>query len=155
MPQKNFASGLEELRSKVLAGELSRRDVLRRALALGLSAPVIASLLAACGDDDDDDDAGAAAEPTATSAKEEEEDEPTEAPEEEEEEEPTEAEEEEEPTEAAEEEEEEPTEDEGEPAGEAGGGGKITLLYWQAVTILNPHLSQGTKDNHGSRVCGE
>lgn len=34
------------------AGQMSRRDVMRRGLALGLSAPVIAGLLAACGGDD-------------------------------------------------------------------------------------------------------
>jgi putative hydroxymethylpyrimidine transport system substrate-binding protein len=46
---------------------LSRRDLLRRGLALGLGVPVIAGLLAACGDDDDDDGADEA-EPTATEA---------------------------------------------------------------------------------------
>ncbi|MEZ4570825.1 MAG: ABC transporter substrate-binding protein [Thermomicrobiales bacterium] len=39
-----------------------RRQILKRAAALGLSAPAIAAVLAACGDDDDDDDD----EPTAT-----------------------------------------------------------------------------------------
>jgi peptide/nickel transport system substrate-binding protein len=42
---------------------LSRRALLQRALALGLSAPAIGALLAACGGDDDDDDDEA--EPTA------------------------------------------------------------------------------------------
>jgi peptide/nickel transport system substrate-binding protein len=69
---------------------LSRRAVLKRAVALGLSAPAISVVLAACGGDDDDDDAptatsassgGAATEPAAA----------TEAPEEEEEEESPEA----------------------------------------------------------------
>jgi peptide/nickel transport system substrate-binding protein len=112
-------SSLEELRAVVLAGQLNRRQVLRRALALGLSAPVIGGLLAACGDDDDDDDDE---EPTNTAdaggGATEEEEEPTEAGEEptEEEEEPTE--EEEEPTEEG----EEPTEEEEEPTeAEAGG----------------------------------
>jgi peptide/nickel transport system substrate-binding protein len=43
------------------AAVLSRRDLLMRALALGLSAPAVSALLAACGgdDDDDDDDGGA------------------------------------------------------------------------------------------------
>jgi peptide/nickel transport system substrate-binding protein len=36
-----------------LAGRMTRRDVLKRAAALGLSAPVIASLLAACGGSSD------------------------------------------------------------------------------------------------------
>lgn len=41
---------LDELREKILAGGMNRRDVLKRSLALGLSAPIIAGLLAACGD---------------------------------------------------------------------------------------------------------
>src|SRR5450631_3484941 len=28
----------------------------------------------------------------------------------------------------------------------AGGGGLLKLLYWQAVTLLNPHFAVGTKD---------
>jgi peptide/nickel transport system substrate-binding protein len=44
----------------VLAGRVSRRSLLKRAAILGLSAPAVAGLLAACGDDDDDDDAPAA-----------------------------------------------------------------------------------------------
>ncbi|MEH2005271.1 peptide ABC transporter substrate-binding protein [Nostoc sp.] len=31
----------------------------------------------------------------------------------------------------------------------------LRLLYWQAPTILNPHLSQGLKDFHASRVTYE
>ncbi|MUG93471.1 peptide ABC transporter substrate-binding protein [Scytonema sp. UIC 10036] len=31
----------------------------------------------------------------------------------------------------------------------------LRLLYWQAPTILNPHLSQGIKDFHASRVTYE
>jgi len=46
------------------------------------------------------------------------------------------------------------------PAGAAvparrGGSGVLKLLYWQAPTILNPHLAQGTKDFHAARVCTE
>jgi len=37
-------------------GRLSRREVLKRGLALGLATPVIMGLMAACGGDDDDDD---------------------------------------------------------------------------------------------------
>jgi peptide/nickel transport system substrate-binding protein len=36
-----------------------------------------------------------------------------------------------------------------------GGGGKLRLLWWQAPTILNPHLSSGTKDFDASRVVYE
>jgi trehalose/maltose transport system substrate-binding protein len=57
---------LSELVDETMNVQLSRRSVLRRALALGLTAPVIGVLLAACGDDDDDDDGGAAA--TSTTA---------------------------------------------------------------------------------------
>ncbi len=145
--------GLDRLRDDVLSGRLSRRDVLKRGALLGLSAPVIAGLLAACGDDDDEggDDAPEATATTATGGQT-----ATEAPEEEEEEpEATEATEEEpEATEATEEEPEE-TEAAEEPMGERGGGGHLRLLYWQAPVIMNPHLANGTKDFHASRVCLE
>ncbi|HXX38098.1 MAG TPA: peptide ABC transporter substrate-binding protein [bacterium] len=36
-----------------------------------------------------------------------------------------------------------------------GSQGTLKLLYWQAPTILNPHLSQGTKDFHAARICCE
>ncbi len=36
-----------------------------------------------------------------------------------------------------------------------GGGGRLRLLYWQAPTILNPHLAAGTKDVAASRVVYE
>jgi peptide/nickel transport system substrate-binding protein len=36
-----------------------------------------------------------------------------------------------------------------------GGGGKLRLLWWQAPTILNPHLASGTKDFDASRVVYE
>jgi peptide/nickel transport system substrate-binding protein len=135
----------------VLEGRLSRRDVLKRGALLGLSAPVIAGLLAACGDDDDEGDD--TADPTNTTASTGAE--ATEAPEEEEPE-ATEAADEEEPeaTEATEEE-PEATEASEEPMGERGGGGHLRLLYWQAPVIMNPHLANGTKDFHASRVCLE
>jgi peptide/nickel transport system substrate-binding protein len=53
---------IERLREEISHSHLSRRSVLKRAMGLGLSAPVIAGLLAACGGDDDDD------EPTAPAA---------------------------------------------------------------------------------------
>lgn len=143
--------GLERLREDIFAGRLSRRGILKRGIALGLSAPIIAGLLAACGGDDE-----AATEPvattdsgqgdaTATTA----EVEPTVA--ESAEPEATEAEVEASPTEGAA---AEPTEAP-EPAAEAGGGGLLRLLWWQAPTIINPHLATGTKDFDASRVCLE
>lgn len=41
------------------------------------------------------------------------------------------------------------------PAGSRGKGGTLKLLWWQAPTILNSHLSQGTKDFDASRVVLE
>jgi peptide/nickel transport system substrate-binding protein len=49
-----------------LASPLTRRQVLRRAAALGLAMPVMGTLAAACGGDDDDDDDGGTTNPTAT-----------------------------------------------------------------------------------------
>jgi len=37
----------------------------------------------------------------------------------------------------------------------AAGSGTLKLLLWQAPTILNPHLSQGTKDYMAARCCTE
>jgi peptide/nickel transport system substrate-binding protein len=37
----------------------------------------------------------------------------------------------------------------------AGGGGALKLLYWQAVTLLNPHFAIGTKDQEGARIFYE
>jgi peptide/nickel transport system substrate-binding protein len=37
----------------------------------------------------------------------------------------------------------------------AAGGGLLRLLYWQAVTLLNPHFAVGTKDQDGSRIFYE
>jgi peptide/nickel transport system substrate-binding protein len=37
----------------------------------------------------------------------------------------------------------------------AGGGGLLKILYWQAVTLLNPHFAVGTKDQDGCRVFYE
>ncbi len=34
-------------------------------------------------------------------------------------------------------------------------GGKLNILYWQAITILNPHLASGTKDYDGATVILE
>lgn len=37
----------------------------------------------------------------------------------------------------------------------AGGGGLLKILYWQAVTLLNPHFAVGTKDQDGCRIFYE
>jgi peptide/nickel transport system substrate-binding protein len=37
----------------------------------------------------------------------------------------------------------------------AGGGGSLKILYWQAVTLLNPHFAVGTKDQDGCRIFYE
>jgi peptide/nickel transport system substrate-binding protein len=137
------------LRNDVFSGRLTRRDVLKRGAALGLSAPVIAGLLAACGGDDPTAtapaaqattppaaDATATPEPAATTAP----GEPTNTP-----------------APAA------PTTPPAAPAATAtpdpgaarGGGGLLRLLWWQAPTILNPHLSQGTKDYDASSMVYE
>src|SRR2546428_2007557 len=36
-----------------------------------------------------------------------------------------------------------------------GGGGELKVLWWQAPTILNPHLAIGVKDGDGSRIFYE
>ncbi|HEX5165493.1 MAG TPA: ABC transporter substrate-binding protein, partial [Thermomicrobiales bacterium] len=145
-----FLDDVEQLRTDVIAGRMSRRDVLKRGAMLGLSAPIIAGLLAACGSDDDDDDdttdaptstTGAAVatnttassgggEATATTGGGGSAASPTTS------------------------QDVEPTETTA-PAAEAGGGGLLRLLWWQAPTIINPHLATGTKDFDASRVCLE
>ncbi|MEX2425398.1 MAG: ABC transporter substrate-binding protein [Thermomicrobiaceae bacterium] len=53
---------IDALTTDVLQGRIGRRDLLKRAAMLGLAAPTLAGLLAACGEDDvDDEDADAAA----------------------------------------------------------------------------------------------
>jgi peptide/nickel transport system substrate-binding protein len=141
-------SNLDRLYEDVRARRLNRRDVLKRGAALGLSAPVIAGLLAACGGDDPTATPQAvaptappaAADPTATPA----ETAATPAPDA-----PT-------PTPAA-----AATPPPATPAAtpdpgaQAGGHGLVRLLWWQAPTILNSHLAQGGKDFDASRVCLE
>src|SRR5262245_24709785 len=39
--------------------------------------------------------------------------------------------------------------------GRRGGGGDLKMLWWQAPTILNPHLAVGVKDGDGSRLFYE
>lgn len=133
-------SSIGDLRSRALAGELNRRQVLKRGVALGLTAPVIATLLAACGGDDDDED------PTATSAGEEsagtEEGAGTE----------------ESPesgsTEPAGDESTAPAEGSG-GSGERGSGDTLHILNWQAPTNLNPHFSQGYHNSAPAQIVLE
>jgi peptide/nickel transport system substrate-binding protein len=139
----NLSDSQKLLVEDVLAGRISRRTLLKRAAVLGVSAPVIASLLAACEDDDTDDDV----------------DEPAVEPDDDEEE-PVVDDDDEEPVEVDDDDEEpvdEPDEDddEDEAPSEAGGGGRLDLLWWQAVDIINPHLAQGTKDYDASSVVYE
>lgn len=50
-----MVSTYEQLYTNVLSGNMNRRQVLKRALALGLTVPAISALLAACADDEDDE----------------------------------------------------------------------------------------------------
>lgn len=145
---------IDMLREDVLSGRMDRRELLRRATAMGLSAPVIAGLLVACGGDDDDEPttgvAGAtppatpsptvssrgqastsAASPPASQAT------STTAPEVS-------------PTSKAE------TTPTGGSAGQGRGvGDLLRILYWQAPVILNPHFSQGNKDSSAASLILE
>jgi peptide/nickel transport system substrate-binding protein len=129
--------------SAATSGTLSRRSVLKRAVALGLSAPAIAALLAACGSSSSDETPSSASTasssgttPAATSGS----------------------------TGSG----GTPSSSSGTPAAEAsassteaaasgprGGGGTVHLLWWQAPTIINCHLSSGTKDFDAARICLE
>lgn len=150
---QGISSKIDALRDDVFNGRLSRRDVLKRGAALGLSAPIIAGLLAACGGDDDPTattapqatQPPAGTDPTPTTAEEAtEEPEATTAPGQ--------------PTNTAA---PAPTTPPAEPTATVdastprGGGGLLRLLWWQAPTILNPHLSQGTKDYDASCLVYE
>jgi len=139
---------LDKLREEVFAGLLTRRSVLKRGMALGLSAPVIATLLAACGDDDDDAPEAtqppAAPDPTPVPDDDDDDADDTPAPDDDDDADDA-------PAPDDDDDDEEPAPD----AGERGGHGHVNIIYWQAVTILNAHHAQGTKDYHGSRVVYE
>lgn len=121
-------------------GRIDRRTLLRRGAVLGLSVPVVASLLAACGDDDEDEPEATTApsqpDPTATDVPDDAEEEPEDEETEEESAEPTatteeaEDEETEEPTEeeTAEEEEDDDVEEMPAPEGTFGGTLKVALI---------------------------
>ena len=129
--------------SVVTQAQLNRRQILRRGAALGLSAPLLAGMLAACGGDENEastepfgeQSTTASTEPSATA----------------------------EPAEPTGESASAPTPTVAEAAAEsptvapeqAGGGGELRLLWWQAPTVINPHFSLGGKDTDASRVCYE
>lgn len=148
---------IDQLRTQIESGRLTRRDVLRRSIALGLSAPAIAGLLAACGGDDDDsgdndstpEESGGSGEETATEAESTETEAESSASSTEAEGSGTEAEGEETEAESG------GTEEASSGGGQRGGGGELQLLWWQAPTILNDHYAQGTKDNDASRPIQE
>ena len=62
MADVSKSDSLDDLSTMLREGSLSRRSLLTKATTLGLSVPVIASLLAACGEDEEDEptDAGSA-----------------------------------------------------------------------------------------------
>lgn len=114
---------IDALPEGMLEGRLTRRSLLRRAAVLGVSTPLVAGLLAACGSDDDDDPTATTAaggDPTATSAT----GEPTTAPGE-----PTAT------TDAA-----ETTE---EPMGEGVYGGRMVIANASQPTSLDMHQTTG------------
>lgn len=108
--------GIDALMHDVMRGGLSRRDLLKRAAILGVSAPTLAALIAACEDDDTDDPVDDAvidddpddADPAAP-VDDDEEDEPVDTDDEEDEEEPVETDDDEDDEDVA----EEPTDSEG------------------------------------------
>ncbi|MCM8745133.1 peptide ABC transporter substrate-binding protein [Thermomicrobium sp. CFH 73360] len=118
---------LKQLEAAARTGQLNRREVLKRAAALGFSAPAIAALLAACARQEATPTTAPAAQTPAPTT-------PAPAGT------PT-------PAAAA-----SPTPA---PVAQRGQGGLVKLLWWQAPTILNPHLAQGTKDFDASRIVME
>jgi len=148
----NRLGDLDDFRNELLRNRLNRRSVLKRGMALGLSAPVIASLLAACGGDDEEEATSAPEATSDTGAGEA--TKPAESS-------PTEAGAASSPTESGSEA-ASPTSGSGGSTGSTGepGHGRgqadlLRILYWQAPTILNPHFSQGTKDSAAASLILE
>ncbi len=121
------AQRIQRLYEDALGGALNRRQVLKRAAALGLSAPAIAALLAACGGGGNStttsststtsSGTGSVGSPSSSPGS--------------------------------------STPGAGSSGSTAGAGrgkgGELKLLWWEAPTILNAHLSSGTKDFDASR----
>ncbi|MBX6342396.1 MAG: peptide ABC transporter substrate-binding protein, partial [Thermomicrobiaceae bacterium] len=119
-------SRLRDLYSDVLAGKLTRRDVLRKGAALGLSASALAGLLAACGgggESSPTSTSGGTSSGGATGGT---------------------------PSAGG-----SPAAGGQATGGTRGEGGLLKLLWWQAPTILNGHFAQGTKDFDASMVVLE
>ncbi len=134
---------IQQLYEQAITGKITRRQVLKRAAALGLAAPAIAALLAACGSSNKSTPTTGAASTSASGTT--------------------------------------PTTSSGGSGGSTpaattaaspgsttaattatttagagrGVGGTLNLLWWEAPTILNGHLAQGTKDFDASRVVNE
>jgi peptide/nickel transport system substrate-binding protein len=130
----------QRLYNDAVSGVLTRRQVLKRAAALGLSAPAIAALLAACGSSSKKTPSAASASTSTTSSS----GGTTPAS-----------------TTAASATSASTSAATPEASAAASGGGTrgqgdtLNLLWWQAPTILNGHLAQGTKDFDASRVVLE
>ena len=121
---------VQELVDDYKEGRLSRRRFVQILSSAGIGFPVIAALLAACGSDSSKSGSGSGSGSGAATTG-------TQAPnagavatgv----------------PTRAADPNAFNPT--------KRGGGGTLKLLWWQAVSTLNPHHSSGTKDRDGSRL---
>ncbi len=120
-----------ELAEQFKAGRLSRRQFIARMFAAGLTLPVIASVLAACGSSNSGNNkaktntGGAATQPAAAGSA----------------------------TAAG-------SAAAGAAASafnptKRGGGGTLKLLWWQGPTLPNPHINNGTKDFDASRIFYE
>ncbi|MGI8551900.1 MAG: peptide ABC transporter substrate-binding protein [Dehalococcoidia bacterium] len=121
---------VSELAEQFKAGKISRRHFIGRMLSVGLTMPVIASVLAACGSSSNNANGnkaasttagGAATGPAGAAATG--------------------------TTAAAAGATFNPT--------KRGGGGTLKLLWWQSPTLPQPHLSNGTKDFDASRIFYE
>ncbi|HEU5422668.1 MAG TPA: peptide ABC transporter substrate-binding protein [Nitrolancea sp.] len=135
----------DDLMRAAREGRLNRRALLKRAAVLGLSAPAIAALLAACGGSSSTSTSAAGTSAPTTSGGSAATAAPTTAAA------ATKA-----PTTAAASPVTNPGAATAETAsGPAGGKGDLKLLWWQAPTIINPHIAQGTKDYDASRIVYE
>jgi peptide/nickel transport system substrate-binding protein len=131
---------IRSLQRELIAGQINRRDFIRRAVALGLTASAVGAALAACGTTTPTATtappsaaAAASAAPSAAAA----------------------------PASAA----AAPASAAPSAAGAAptalpgptkrGGGGTLKLIQWQGPSILNPHLSSGTKDDLACAIVYE